>query len=83
MGCREHKPKTELIRVLRTAEGEILLDNTHRRPGRGVYICRNAECFRRIRKSRAMERNLKAQVPAEVYDRIEAMLAVSAEVPNG
>ena len=74
LGCNEHKPKSELLRVLRTPEGEILLDFTGRRSGRGAYICRDVACLRKARKSKRI-RSLECTVPEEVYDRMEAELS--------
>ena len=75
LGCNEHKPKSELLRVLRTPEGEILLDFTGRRSGRGAYICRDVACLRKARKSKRIDRRLECTVPEEVYDRMEAELS--------
>ena len=75
LGCNEHKPKSELLRVLRTPEGEILLDFTGRRSGRGAYICRDVACLRKARKSKRIDRSLECTVPDEVYDRMEAELS--------
>ena len=51
LGCNEHKPKRELLRVVRTPEGEIVLDFTGKRSGRGAYICRDVKCLKKARKS--------------------------------
>lgn len=75
-GCREHKPKTEMLRVLRKPDGEIVFDFKSRAPGRGVYVCRNAKCLAKARKSRVFERQLKSQIPAEIY------AALDGEIPN-
>ncbi len=69
-GCREMKDKKELIRVIRTAEGEILLDKTGRANGRGVYLCHSISCFDKAVKSREMSRSLKVQIPEEVYEQL-------------
>lgn len=73
-GCMEHKPKKELIRIVRTPEGEIKVDFTSKCSGRGVYICPKAECLRLARKARRFERALSCQIPDEVYHRLEAEL---------
>ena len=65
------KNKREMIRVLRTAEGEIVLDATGRKNGRGAYLCPSMDCFRKAKKSRGLDRAFKMAVPAEVYDRLE------------
>ena len=75
LGCNEHKPKIELLRVLRTPEGEILLDFTGKKSARGAYICKNPACLQKARKSRRIDRNLDCQVPDEVYDRMERELS--------
>ena len=75
LGCNEHKPKIELIRILRTPEGEITLDMTGKKSGRGAYICKNPACLKKLRKSRRAESNLGVQIPEEVWDRLEAVLA--------
>ena len=74
-GCDEMKPKKELIRVVKSPEGEISLDTTGRSPGRGAYICPNAECLRKARKARRLEKAFSSQIPEEVYDALEKELA--------
>ena len=74
LGCREMKPKRELIRVVRSPEGEISLDFRGKKPGRGAYVCPDPECLKRVRKSRALERAFSAQLPAQVYDALEAQM---------
>ena len=70
-GCREMKNKKEMIRVLKTAEDEIILDATGRKNGRGAYICFSRECLEKARKNHGLERSLKAAIPDEVYDSLE------------
>ena len=74
LGCNEHKPKSELLRVIRTPEGEILLDFTGKRSGRGAYICKSKTCLVRARKAKRIDRSLECTVPEEVYDRMEREL---------
>ena len=74
-GCREHSPKKDLIRVVRTPEGGLILDARGKASGRGVYLCRNPECLKKARKSRALERMLSIPVPPEAYDELEARIA--------
>lgn len=74
LGCNEHKPKVELLRVVRSPEGEISLDFRGKKSGRGAYICRDVKCLRRARKSRRIERNLECEIPEAVYDAMEAEL---------
>ena len=66
--CREHKPKRELIRVVRSPEGAISLDFRGKSPGRGAYLCPSADCLARARKSRALERAFDCAIPDEIYD---------------
>ena len=75
-GCGEHFPKSTLIRVLRTPEGEIVLDTTGKRSGRGAYICKNPSCLKKARKARRIESSLECQIPDEVYDKLEEELAI-------
>lgn len=75
LGCNEHKPKSELIRILRTPEGEITLDTTGKKSGRGAYICKNPACLKKLRKNRRAESNLGVSIPEEVWDQLEAALA--------
>ena len=70
-GCREMKSKKEMIRVLKTAEDEIVLDATGRKNGRGAYICFSRECLDKAIKSRGLERSLKAAIPEEVYENLK------------
>ena len=74
VGCREMKPKAQLLRVVRPQEGEVHIDRTGKAPGRGAYICGQRECFRKARKSRALERALEAQIGEDVFDQLEAQL---------
>ena len=75
LGCNEHKPKGELIRILRTPEGAIILDTTGKKSGRGAYICKNPACLKKLRKNRRAESNLGVSIPEEVWDALEAALA--------
>lgn len=70
-GCGEHFPKNTLVRILRTPEGEIVLDATGKRSGRGAYICKKADCLKKARKSRRIEQSLEASISAEIYDKLE------------
>lgn len=71
VGCGEMKPKKELIRVLRTEDGEFVLDFSGKKNGRGAYICNSKECFGKAVKSKGLERSFKQAIPAEVYERLE------------
>ncbi len=70
LGCREMKPKRELIRVVRSPEGEIGLDFKGKAPGRGAYICSSPDCLKKAIKTKALERAFSAQIPSEVYDKL-------------
>ena len=74
LGCREMKPKGELIRVVRSPEGEISLDFRGKKPGRGAYPCPDANCLARAKKGRAIERAFSAQVDPEVYQALEEQM---------
>lgn len=70
-GCGQMKPKRELVRVVKSAEGEISLDLTGRKPGRGAYVCKDLACLKKARKSRRIEKSFALRIPDEVYDRLE------------
>ena len=70
-GCSNHVPKKELVRVVKSPLGEISIDLTGKKPGRGAYICRNAECLRKAQKAKRLERAFSCQIPDEVYNRLE------------
>ena len=74
VGCRTMKDKKELIRIVKTPEGQIVADATGKKSGRGAYICPNPECLRRARKARALERAFDTAIPAEIYDALEAQM---------
>ena len=77
LGCREMKPKKELIRVVRSPQGEVSLDFKGKLPGRGAYVCPNPACLAKARKAKALERAFETAIPAEVYDAMEAELGGS------
>ena len=70
-GCNEMKPKKELVRVVKSPEGEISLDLTGKKAGRGAYICRSMDCLRAARKARRLERACACAIPDDVYDAME------------
>ena len=80
-GCGEKFKKLDLIRVVRTPQGGIEIDRTGKTAGRGAYICRDIECFRRSRKARRLEANLDCKIPSEIYDAIESEI-LTAEVSD-
>lgn len=71
VGCGEMKSKKEMMRVLKTAENEIVLDTTGRKNGRGAYLCFCKECLQNAAKNRGLERSLKMAIPKEVYESLE------------
>ena len=73
-GCGEMKPKTELVRVVRSPEGDLSMDLTGRKAGRGAYVCHNIDCLRIARKRKALERSFACAIPSEIYDRLEEEL---------
>ena len=86
-GCGEMKPKKELVRVVRApvrevdgveTGGEVSLDLTGRKPGRGAYVCRNPECLKKAQKKKALERSFEQPVPAEVYEALALQLSQTA-----
>lgn len=70
LGCREMKPKRELIRVVRSPEGEISLDFKGKAPGRGAYICPAPACLKQAIKAKALERAFSTQIPEAVYEKL-------------
>ena len=74
LGCREMKPKGELIRVVRAPEGDISLDFRGKKPGRGAYLCPDPQCLAKAKKGRAIERAFSAQVEPEVYAALEEQM---------
>ena len=75
IGCQSVRPKRELLRIVRTAEGEVLFDPTGKRSGRGAYICPNATCLERALKARALSAALKAEVDPAAVERLRQDLA--------
>ncbi len=73
------KPKKELIRIVKSPEGEISLDLTGKKNGRGAYICHSVECFKKVRKSRRLEKEFECKIPEEVYDLMEKELLDDGE----
>ncbi len=71
IGCRESREKKDLIRIVKTPEGDIVLDRTGKRNGRGAYLCDRTECLARARRSNALSRSFRIQVPEEVYEELE------------
>ena len=80
LGCTEHKPKAELIRVLRTPEGEIVLDLKGKQSGRGAYVCPKRSCFAKARKTKRIENILECKIPEEIYDEMEVRISEAEEL---
>ena len=74
LGCREMKPKSELIRTVKSPEGEISPDDSGKKPGRGAYICKDINCFKRMEKSNALARIFKTQISTETMDELQKQL---------
>ena len=74
VGCREMKPKKELIRAVKSPEGAISLDFKGKAPGRGAYVCPNPACLKRAIKAKSLERAFETAIPAEVYDALVAAM---------
>ena len=77
MGCRERMDKKALIRVVRTTDGNVQLDFSGKLNGRGAYICPKADCLKKARKSKALDRSLEVPIHEEVYDRLEREIEVA------
>lgn len=71
VGCGEMKNKKDMMRVLRTAEGDICLDTTGKKNGRGAYLCKSGGCLKLARRNKGLERSFKMSIPNEVYDSLE------------
>ena len=76
VGCGEMKSKKEMMRILKTAEGDIVLDVTGKKNGRGAYLCKSEECLKKAGKNRGLERSFKMSIPKEVYDNLEKEFAI-------
>ena len=73
-GCGEMKPKNELVRVVRSPEGELSMDLTGRKAGRGAYVCHDLACLQKARKAKRLERSFACAIPEAIYDRLEEEL---------
>lgn len=74
LGCNEQKPKQELVRVVKSPEGEISLDLTGKKSGRGAYICKSVACLKKAKKAKRFEHTFECSVPEEVYSSMEKEL---------
>ena len=77
LGCNGHFDKSALLRVVRSPEGEVSLDFTGKKSGRGAYICKNVACLRKAQKTRRLARSLECEIPDDVYASLEAELAAN------
>ncbi len=77
VGCRTMKDKKSLLRLVKTPEGDILLDATGKKSGRGAYVCPDSECLKKARKSRALERALETAIPDAVYEALVQQMEAS------
>ncbi len=78
VGCREMKEKKSMIRIIRTPEGEFLVDDTGKKNGRGAYLCRSVECYGKAVKSGSFSRAFRMQIPEEIYDRLAKEIETEA-----
>ena len=74
LGCREMKQKRELIRAVKSPEGEISLDFKGKLPGRGAYLCPDPECHKKAVKAKALERAFSSQIPDEIYEQLQKQM---------
>jgi len=74
-GCMEMKPKKELIRVVKSSEGEVSIDLTGKKSGRGAYICKNIECLEKAFKAKRLSRNLDVPINEEIYSKLRSEIA--------
>ena len=74
LGCREMKLKSELVRVVRSPEGEMSVDEVGKKPGRGAYVCRNPECYKRVVKSKALSRAFRTAIPEDITNALTAYI---------
>lgn len=75
MGCQAKKEKRELVRIVRSPEGEVSVDMTGKKPGRGAYICPNEDCLNKVVKSKRLERSLEITISQEVYEKLREQLS--------
>ena len=79
VGCREMKPKKELVRVVKSPEGKISIDLKGKTPGRGAYVCHSQECLRRAIKSNALARGFEVAIPPEVVAQLEQQMEATED----
>jgi uncharacterized protein len=74
-GCIEMKPKKELVRVVKNKDGEVSIDLTGKKPGRGAYVCRSLQCLEKAFKTKKLDRNLEVTISAELYEKLKGEIA--------
>ncbi len=82
VGCRSIRPKSELLRLVRTPEGNFEIDPKQRKPGRGAYICLKLECAARMKKRKALDRSFRQSVPRDFYEEVTAYVRKQLESQN-
>ena len=78
VGCREMKPKAELMRVVKPQDGDCAIDRTGKAPGRGAYVCESAECLKKAQKTKALERALEAKIDDAVFEQLASQIRPEA-----
>ena len=78
VGCREMKPKAELMRVVKPQDGDCAIDRTGKAPGRGAYVCESAECLKKAQKTKALERALEAKIDDAVIEQLASQIQPEA-----
>ena len=73
--CGAHKPKNELLRIVRLKDGSVVLDKTGKVSGRGAYICPNTNCYKKAKKIRRIESELGIDIPENIYEAIAAEIS--------
>lgn len=77
VGCGETKEKRQLLRIVRSPDGEVNIDLTGKKSGRGAYICKNVSCLRKARKNKRLEQNLETSISDDVYSRLESQIGAN------
>ena len=83
LGCREMKPKPELVRVVRSPEGAVSVDLRGKAPGRGAYICPSADCLKKAQRSKALSRSLGVEIPPAIFEALAAQMEAADGTDNG
>lgn len=81
-GCGESKPKRELMRVVRSPEGEISIDFTGKKSGRGAYLCPSEKCLKSAIKAKRLSRSLECEIPEDIYDALAEEIAFSKSMED-